>query len=322
MERRRVGTSGLEVSRLALGTMTWSRDTGADEAGAQLDAFLDAGGTLLDTAAAYADGGAEALIGSLLGGTVSRRDVQICTKAGVRRTPEGGVVDASRTTLLQTLDASLERLGTDYVDLWLVHAFDAATPLEETVHALEIAVLSGRARYVGVSNFPGWATAWAAELARPRPGLAAVQAEYSLLERGVEREVLPAAHALGLGLLAWSPLGRGVLTGKYRTAIPADSRAASEHLAGFVEPYLDERASAIVEAVATAASGLDRTPLEVALAWVRDAPGVAAAIVGARTAEQLILSLEAEDVTLPDAIRAALDEVTAPHVGYPERRAS
>src|SRR5690606_24923072 len=322
MQRRRMGRTGLEVSRLALGTMTWSRDTNDDEAGAQLDVFLDAGGTLLDTAAAYADGGAEALIGSLLGGTISRRDVQICTKAGVRRTNEGGVVDASRTSLLQTLDQSLERLGTDYVDLWLVQAFDADTPLEETVHALEIAVLSGRARYVGVSNFPGWATAWAAELARPRPGLAAVQAEYSLLERGVEREVLPAADALGLGFLAWSTLGRGVLTGKYRNSIPADSRAASEHLAGFVEPYLSERASAIVEAVATAASGLDRTPLEVALAWVRDAPGVSAAVVGARTAEQLILSLEAEDVTLPDAIRAALDEVTAPHVGYPERRAS
>lgn len=308
------------MSRLALGTMTWSRDTSADEAGAQLDAFLDAGGTLLDTAAAYADGGSEALIGSLLGGTVAREDVQICTKAGVRRTPEGGVVDGSRVGLLRSLDASLERLGTDHVDLWLVHAHDTATPLDETVHALEIAVASGRARYVGVSNFPGWATAWAAELARPRPGLAAVQAEYSLLERGIEREVIPAAAALGMGVLAWSPLGRGVLTGKYRQAIPADSRAASDHLAGFVEPYLSPRGSAIVDAVFTAAEGLGASALQVALAWVRDAPGVAAAVVGARTAEQLLPSLDAESLALPDAIRSALGEVTAPSVGYPERR--
>ncbi len=317
-----MGHSGLEVSRLALGTMTWSRDTSADEAGAQFDAFLDAGGTLVDTAAAYADGGAESLIGSLLGGTVSRRDIQICTKAGVRRTAEGGVVDGSRDGLLSSLDGSLARLDTDYVDLWLVHALDVATPLDETVHALEIAVNSGRARYVGVSNYPGWATAWAAELARPRPGLAVAQCEYSLLERGVEREVLPAARALGLGVMAWSPLGRGVLTGKYRTAIPADSRAASDHLAGFVEPYLNERASAVVDAVVTAASGLGRSPLDVALAWVRDAPGVTSAVVGARTAEQLHDSLAADDLELPQAIRAALDEVTAPSVGYPERRRS
>ncbi len=317
-----MGHSGLEVSRLALGTMTWSRDTSADEAGAQFDAFLDAGGTLVDTAAAYADGGAESLIGSLLGGTFTRGDIQICTKAGVRRTAEGGVVDGSRDGLLSALDASLHRLGTDYVDVWLVHALDASTPLDETVHALEIAVNSGRARYVGVSNFPGWATAWAAELARPRPGLAAVQCEYSLLERGIEREVLPAAKALGLGVMAWSPLGRGVLTGKYRASIPADSRAASDHLAGFVEPYLTERASAVVDAVTTAAAGLGRTPLEVALAWVRDAPGVATAVVGARTAEQLEASLEAEALELPAAIRAALDEVTAPALGYPERRLS
>ena len=320
MERRRLGASGLEVSRLALGTMTWSRDTAADEAGAQLDAFLDAGGTLVDTAAAYADGGSEALIGSLMGGTISRADVQLCTKAGVRRTPEGGVVDGSRAGLLGALDESLHRLGTDFVDLWLVHAHDAATPLDETVHALEIAVNSGRARYVGVSNFPGWATAWAAQLALPRPGLAAVQAEYSLLERGVEREVLPAADAFGLGFLAWSPLGRGVLTGKYRQSIPADSRAGSDHLAGFVEPYLNERSGAIVDAVETAAKGSGRTPLEVSLAWVRDAPGVTAAVVGARTAEQLLPSLATEALELPPAIRAALDEVTAPAAGYPERR--
>lgn len=319
MERRRAGTSGLEVSRLALGTMMWSRDTDAEEAGGQLDAFLDAGGTLLDTAASYADGGSEALVGSMLGSSIARRDVQLCTKAGVRRTTDGAVVDASRDTLLATLDESLQRLGTDHVDLWLVHAFDPTTPLDETLHALEVATNSGRARYVGVSNFPGWATARAATL-MPRPALAATQVEYSLAQRGIEREVVPAALALGLGVIAWSPLGRGVLTGKYRDGTPADSRAGSEHLAGFVAPYLTPRVSAIVEALVTAADGLGRSPAEVALAWCRDAPGITSAVVGARTAAQLKAVLPAEDLELPTPIRDALNEVSDPGLGYPERR--
>lgn len=285
-----------------------------------LDAFLDAGGTLVDTAATYADGDAERAIGTLLAGSVSRDEIQLCTKAGVRRTDAGGVVDASRGSLLDGLDGSLRRLGTDYVDVWLVHAFDPTTPLDETVHALQVALNSGRARQVGVSNFPGWALARAATLAEGPTSLAAAQHEYSLLERGIEREVLPAAAALGIGTMAWSPLGRGVLTGKYAQAIPADSRAASDHLAGFVEPYLTARSSAIVQAIATASEGLGRSVHEVALAWVRDAPGVATAVVGARTAEQLEASLAAEDVELPAAIREALNDVTQPPMGYPESR--
>ncbi len=320
MQRRRVGTSGLEVSRLALGTMTWSRDTSAEEAADQLEMFLDAGGSLLDTAATYADGGSEALIGALTHGAVARSDIQICTKAGIRRTPSGGVIDASRDTMLDTLDASLERLGTDHVDLWLVHAFDAVTSSDETLHALEIAVNSGRARYVGVSNYPGWATARIAAQATGRPAISATQMEYSLLQRGIEREVVPAARSMGVGVLAWSPLGRGVLTGKYRHAVPADSRAASEHLAGFVDPYLGEHSRTVVDALATAAAGLGMTSQEVALAWVLSREWLASAVVGARTARQLEPSLAAADVELPSAILGALDEVTAPDLGYPERR--
>lgn len=320
MQRRRVGTTGLEVSSLSLGTMTWSRDTNADEAGGQLDAFLDSGGTLVDTAASYADGGAESLLGELLDGTISRRDIQICTKAGIRRTRDGGVIDASRDTLLDTLDASLNRLGTDHVDLFLVHVFDAITPVDETLHALEIAVNSGRARYVGVSNYPGWATASIAARATGRPAIAATQMEYSLLQRGIEREVVPAAQSLGMGILAWSPLGRGVLTGKYRTAIPADSRAASEHLAGFVDPYLTDRAGVVVDAVVTAAEGLGVAPLQVALAWVLAQEHIASAVVGARTALQFGQSLAAVDVVLAPAIIDALTSVTEPAASYPERR--
>lgn len=320
MEQRRVGASGLRVSSVGLGTMTWGRDTDEHEAAEQLEAFLDVGGTFLDTASSYGDGASEALIGALVGTAVAREDVVLCTKAGARRSRAGRSVDASRANLLDTLDASLARLGTDHLDLWLVHAPDPGTPLEETLSALRLAVASGRTRYVGLANHPAWTTARAATLlAADGTGLAAVEVEYSLLQRGVEREVMPACEALGVGLLAWSPLGRGVLTGKYRRSIPADSRAASPHLRGFVGPYLTDEAHGVVEAVVTAADGLGRAPLEVALAWVRDSPGVASAVVGARTAAQLRGSLAADDLDLPEAIRAALDDVTAPGAGYPER---
>ena len=312
-----MGASGLRVSALGLGTMTWGRDTDEHEAADQIRAFVDAGGALVETAAHYGDGAAEALLGSFLGTAVDRSEVTITTTAGVR----AGRPDASRGNLLDTLDASLARLRTDHVDLWLVQAPDAHTPAHETVDALSIAVRSGRARYVGVANHPGWATGRLGALlsAAGGPGLAAVEAEYSLLERGIEREVLPAAVALGAGVLAWSPLGRGVLAGRYRHHVPADSRAASVHLRGFVEPYLNDTCYGVVEAVATAADGLGWSAAEVALSWVAGAPGIACAIVGARTAAQLRGVLPAAQRTLPGAIRAALAETTAPVLGYPER---
>lgn len=318
MEERGVGGTGLRVSALGLGTLTWSRDTDEHDAADLLREFVDAGGTLLDTAASYADGAAEELIGSLLGTVVARDDVVLCTKAGVRQTAQGAVVDTSRGSLLGSLDASLGRLGTDHLDLWLIQSPDPRTPLEESVGALRYALDTGRARYVGLSNHGGWQTARAASLLEPHR-LAAVEVEYSLLQRGIEREVLPAAAGLGIGVLAWSPLGRGVLTGKYRRAVPADSRAASEHLAGFVEPYLARESAPVVEALVTAAEGLGCTPLEVALAWVLGRPQVSAAIVGARTVPQLRAALEV-DLDLPEAIGEALDEVSAPALGYPERR--
>ena len=319
MERRRLGRTGLQVSWMGLGTMTWSRDTDEHDARELLHDFVDAGGTLVDTSASYAEGGAEELLGSLLGDVVDRRDVTIVTKGGVRRTADGAVVDASRGALLDSLDGSLARLGTDHVDVWLVQTPDPRTPLEETVSALRLAVTSGRARYVGLSNHAGWQVARAASLLEPDTGLAAVEAEYSLLQRGVEREVLPAAESLGAGLLAWSALGRGVLTGKYRRTVPADSRAASAHLAGFVQPYLTRPAAAVVEALVTAAGGLDRPPAQVALAWLREREGVASALVGPRTPAQLRLLLAADELELPRELARALDDVSAPALGYPER---
>ncbi|MFC5803637.1 aldo/keto reductase [Streptomyces formicae] len=322
MEQRQLGRTGLRVSRIGLGTLTWGRDTDEHDAADQLKVFWEAGGTLVDTADVYGGGEAEYLLGRLVERLVPRRDLVIATKAGSVLEADRRI-DGSRGHLLSALDASLERLGTDHVDLWQVHAYDPLTPLDETLQALDIAVSSGRARYAGVSNFCGWQLAKAAtwQLAAPgiRTRLASTQMEYSLLQRGVEREVLPAALDLGVGLLPSSPLGRGVLTGKYRTATPADSRGASELMAAFVEPYLDDAASRIVDAVATAADGLATTPLEVALAWVRDRPGVVAPIVGARTAQQLAAALSVETLSLPDEICQALDDVSAPVHRYPDQ---
>ncbi|MFC4909426.1 aldo/keto reductase [Actinomadura gamaensis] len=316
MKERHVGRSGLVVSRLGLGTMTWGQDTEPDDAAAQLTAFADAGGSLVDTADVYSDGDAERILGHLMRETVDRDELVVSTKAAIR--PDGRY-DGSRRHLLSALDASLDRLGVEYVDLWQLHVYDPATPLEETLTALDEAVASGRARYVGVANFTGWQTAKAAAWQRAWPGRApvvAVQAEYSLLSRDPERELLPALRDAEAGLLPWSPLGRGVLTGKYRTGIPADSRAATPHFAEFVQPFLDEECARIVESVVTAAEGLGTTPLAVALSWVRDRPGVAAPIVGARTVAQLTQALASEALTLPREIRRALDDVsdmTAPH---------
>ena len=323
MEQRHLGRSGLRVSRLALGTMTWGGDTDADNAASQLAAFTEAGGTLVDTAAVYADGESERLLGELLDDVVPRDHVVLATKAVARRHdgPFGG--GASRGALLAALEGSLNRLDTDHVDLWQLHAWDDAVPLEETLAAVDAAVRSGKVRYAGISNYSGWQTATAATrqscVAGAAP-LVSTQVEYSLLERGVEREVVPAAAHHGIGILPWAPLGRGVLTGKYRANTPPDSRGAHAAFAPYVDHHRNDRAGRIVQALVTAADGLGKSPLAVALAWVRDRPGVVAPVVGARDTAQLRSSLSSEDLVLPPAIRAALDDVSDLTLGYPERR--
>jgi len=314
MELRTLGKSGLELSRLGLGTMTWGRDTDESEAAEQLRAYLDAGGNFLDTAAVYGDGDSERVIGGFLGSLVNREEIVIATKAGISIKDGERIISNSRGSLLNDLDSSLHRLEVDYVDLWQIHTWDERTPLEETLSAMDYAISSGRARYVGLSNFVAWQLARAATLQNPLFGKAAIsslQSEYSLLNRGIEAEAIPAAKAVGSGILAWSPLGRGVLTGKYRNGTPSDSRAASPHFSGFVAPYLDSRSRGIVEAVCVAAEGLGYSPIEVALSWVRDRPGVTSAIVGARTGAQLRGILTVEEVELPDQVRFALNDVSS-----------
>jgi aryl-alcohol dehydrogenase-like predicted oxidoreductase len=313
MEKRRAGGSGLALSRLGLGTMTWGRDTDEIEAADQCRAFLDAGGNFVDTAATYGDGDSERVIGGLIGTLFNRDDVIIATKAGINFADGTRRVDASRHSLIAELDRSLNRLGTDFVDIWQIHNWDEVTPLDDTLSALDYAYTTGRARYVGVSNYSGWQLARAATKQQSnsmKAPLTTIQGEYSLLNRNAEFEIIDAAVECGLGFLAWAPLARGVLTGKYRKGIPSDSRGAAPHFAKHIEPYLDSRSAKIVEAVAVAAEGLGFSPLEVALAWVRDAPGVTSSLIGARTGAQLRGVLKSEEISLPEIVRTALDEIS------------
>lgn len=312
VQTRRLGSSGLSVSRVGLGTMLWGTSVSAEEARDHLELFVARGGTLVDTAHRYGEGVAEELLGAMIGAVVPRDDIVVCTKAGLSQRGEQRVVDASRGRLMSQLDLSLRRLGTDHVDLWLVHAYDDQTPMEETASALAWAYQSGRARYVGASNFTGWqVTRLYSLLERSGVPLICDEVEYSLVNRTAEHEVVPAAEALGFGVLAWSPLGRGVLSGKYRHGVPAGSRATSARFAGFVQRFLDEQSRTVAAGVVTAAEGLGLRPAEVALAWVRDRPGVTSALVGARTTAQLKEALEAEDVRLPTEIVTALEDVSS-----------
>jgi aryl-alcohol dehydrogenase-like predicted oxidoreductase len=293
--------------------MTWGRDTDEIEAADQCRAFLDAGGNFLDTAATYGDGDSERVIGGLIGTLFNRDDVIIATKAGINFADGTRRVDASRHSLIAELDRSLNRLGTDFVDIWQIHNWDEITPLDDTLSALDYAYTTGRARYVGVSNYSGWQLARAATKQQSnsmKAPLTTIQGEYSLLNRNAEFEIIDAAVECGLGFLAWAPLARGVLTGKYRKGIPSDSRGAAPHFAKHIEPYLDSRSAKIVEAVTVAAEGLGFSPLEVALAWVRDAPGVTSSLIGARTGAQLRGVLKSEEISLPEIVRTALDEIS------------
>lgn len=315
MELRRAGKSGLALSRLGLGTMTWGRDTDTHEAADQCRAFIEAGGNFIDTSSTYGDGDSERVIGGLIGTLFKREDVAIATKAGVSFPDGVRTINNSRQSLIAELDKSLSRLETDYIDIWQIHSWDPNNPLEDTLSALDYAYSSGKARYVGISNFSGWQSARAITIQETNSAKAPIvthQVEYSLLNREIENEVLPCAEETGIGILAWAPLGRGVLTGKYRKGIPSDSRAAAPHFVKHVEPYLREKPQRIVEAVAVAAEGLGFAPLEVALAWVRDTPGITSAIVGARTGAQLRGILTSEEITLPEIVREALDEISAP----------
>ncbi len=305
-----MGRSGLQVSTLGLGTMGWGTEVDPETAAELFAAFRDAGGTLVDTAYGYGDGSSEQILGGLTKGC--RDDVVIATKAGISRTTGTRVVDTSRGTLLNQLEASLRRLRTDHVDLWMVHAWSDAVPVQETVSAMAHAVSSGRARYVGVSNHNGWQLSRVATILEAH-GVPVVtdQVEYSLLARSADDDLLPAADHLGVGVLAWAPLAGGVLTGKYRHGVPADSRAAGGRHDQWARRRVSAGSSPVVDAVSTAAEGLRLTPVQVAMSWTLNRPGITAAITGARNHAQLRMTLAAEGVQLPDQVAQALHDVSA-----------
>jgi 1-deoxyxylulose-5-phosphate synthase len=320
MKLTRLGTTGLQVSRLCIGTMTFG--TQADEAGAFaiLDACADRGVNFIDTADVYplgapaaGKGATEAIVGRWLKGR--RERFILATKGGSSMGPLPWETGNSRKHLLDAIDASLKRLATDYVDLYQLHHDDAGTPLDETMEALDTIVRSGRARYVGVSNWSAWriaraiGRAEALRLVRP----VTVQPRYNLLFREFERDLFPLCREEGLGTLCYNPLAGGLLTGKHRDLAAPDARSrfgAGNAAAMYKARYWHEREFAAVSAITAAAKQAGIPAVSLAVAWVLAQPGVSCAIIGASRAEQLPDSLAAIDTRLDDALLRRLDELT------------
>jgi aryl-alcohol dehydrogenase-like predicted oxidoreductase len=321
MDYRRLGRSGCSVSTLALGTMTFGAETDQHGSHAQLDAFIDAGGNLIDTADVYSSGDSEEIIGRWLASRpVEVRDSVVLATKG--RFPMGSGpndVGLSRKHLQQAIDASLRRLQVEYVDLYQVHAWDPITPVEETLGALDDMVHAGKVRYVGLSNYTGWQVQKAVATAQAHGFQVPVtlQPQYNLLVREVELEVVPSCLDAGLGLLPWSPLGGGWLTGKYtRDDRPSGTSRLGENPDRGMEAYgprsAQQRTWDVIEAVQRVSKDRDVTMAEVALAWLVDRPAVTSVILGARTMEQLETNLNAAGLHLSAEEIAALDQASDP----------
>ena len=328
MEYRTLGYSGCAVSSLCLGTMTFGVEADETVAHQQLDRFLEAGGTLVDTADVYGGGRSEEIIGRWFARRPAdlTEPVVLATKgrfhfAGDNSPNRAGL---SARHLTRALDASLRRLGLDTVDLYQVHAFDPLTPMEETLRTLDQFVRSGKIRYYGLSNFTGWQLTKAVHLARALDvaGPVTLQPQYSLLAREIEWEIVPAVIDAGMGLLPWSPLGGGWLSGKYRRdQRPSGATRLGEDPGRGMEAY-DRRGTDrtwhVIDAVQKVAEDRGTSMAEVALAWVTGRPGVSSTILGARTLDQLETNLRSADLHLTAAETAALDAVSDPHpVDYP-----
>jgi aryl-alcohol dehydrogenase-like predicted oxidoreductase len=320
MEYRTLGSTGCVVSSLALGTMTFGAESEESVAHAQLDRFVEAGGTLVDTADVYAGTQSESIIGRWLAQRSEARDQVVLATKGRFPTGDGpNDLGLSRRHLSTALDASLRRLGVDTIDLYQVHSWDPLTPLEETLGFLDDAVRAGKTRYVGLSNFTGWQLQRAVDLAEryhlARP--VTLQPQYNLLAREIEWEITPACESEGLGLLPWSPLGGGWLTGKYRRdERPAGATRLGENPDRGVEAYDRrsgiERTWATVEEVRSVADARGVTMAQVALSWLVDRPAVTSVILGARTLEQLEDNLSAASLHLSREETDRLDKASDP----------
>ena len=318
MRYKLLGNSGLRVSELCLGTMTFGEEgwgSSKEESGRVLQAFAEAGGNFVDTADFYSGGKSERFLGELLG--EDRDSFVVATKYTLARHPQDpNATGNHRKNLVQALDASLKRLGTDYVDVLWVHQWDFFTPIEEVMRALDDQVRAGKVLYVGISDTPAWVVARANTMAEAYgwTPFVATQAQYSLVERTVERELVPMAQALDLATTAWSPLGMGVLTGKYAaTTSPAEGRLANSQRPN----SLPERNLEIARVVGEVAAELGATPAQLALAWLMSRPGVVIPVVGARQESQLKENLGAVDVKLNRDQLERLDQVSAIELGFP-----
>jgi aryl-alcohol dehydrogenase-like predicted oxidoreductase len=320
MEYRMLGSSGAVVSTLALGTMTFGTETDEVGAHAQLDQYLDAGGNLIDTADVYSAGVSEQIIGRWLASRTGARDeIVLATKGRFAMGRGPNDLGLSRRHLGAALDASLRRLGVDEVDLYQVHAFDPLTPLDETLRFLDDAVRAGKVRYLGLSNFTGWQLQKAVDIAEFR-GLSrpvTLQPQYNMLVREIEWEIVPAAQSAGLGLLPWSPLGGGWLTGKYRREEPpSGATRLGENPDRGVEAYdrrsRVERTWDVVDAVRAVSSERGVSMAQTALAWLVDRPTVTSVILGARTLEQLDDNLGAAGLHLDAGETERLDAASDP----------
>ncbi len=324
-----LGRSGLRVSPLCMGTMTFGTEWGwgspRETAFALLDDYLGAGGNFIDTADGYTHGTSERILGEYFQQHGSRDRVVLATKFSFgARAGDPNAGGNGRKNIYQALDGSLARLQTDYVDVYWLHAWDGLTPVEEVVNTLDDLVRHGKIRYYGLSDVPAWYAARAETIAelRGQERPIALQLEYSLIERNIEREHIPAAHALGMGLCPWSPLGGGILTGKYRREagkVHGQGRLPAIQAAGhpMAAKLAEERNWRIADELVQVARRFERSPAQVALNWITRRPGVASTIIGATKPDQLQDNLHALDFELPREAWARLEEVSRPELVQP-----
>ena len=320
-----LGRTGLRVSPLCLGTMTFGTEWGwgSEEGPAReiFERYLEAGGNFIDTADMYTGGHSEEMLGKFIQETKSRDRVVLATKFTFNAEPGNPNAGGNgRKNIYRALEGSLRRLQTDYIDLYWLHAWDGVTPVEEVMDTLDALVRSGKVRYVGLSDTPAWYLARAQTLAELRgyERISALQLEYSLIERNIEREHVPAALELNIGICPWSPLGSGLLTGKYSRDGSGDGRLQATRDAD--NPVFDkftERNWTVAEALVEVSEQLDRPPAQVALNWITKRPGVTSTIIGATKLSQLEDNLAALEFDIPAELSARLEEVSRPELVFP-----
>jgi aryl-alcohol dehydrogenase-like predicted oxidoreductase len=323
-----LGRSGLRVSRLALGTMTfgteWGWGAGETTARELFDLYLDAGGNVIDTADGYTNGTSETWVGHFIADRAVRDRVVLATKFTYNAEPGNPNAGGNaRKNLIRALESSLRRLQTDYVDLYMLHTWDLLTPPDEVIRTLDDQVRAGKVRYVGLSDVPAWYAARMQTLAEWRgyEPISALQLEYSLVERNIEREHVPLGLALGMGVMVWSPLGSGLLSGKYRPSEGAPSGqgrlATMRNSANPGFQKFTDRNWAIVAELETVAKDLGQPMAAVAVNWIANRPGVASVIVGATKASQLQANLQALTFTIPVELSSRLEQASRPDRQFP-----